>query len=142
DRGGGAGQCLPARRGRGSEPPAGARARRRPRRAGSGRLLPLCPEPVARLGLSRDPGRRAGGARALAPAMSGPAVELHELRQRYGDRIALDGISFTVAPGEIVALLGPNGSGKSTLFKILATLLEPTQGNARILGHDVRRDAD
>ena len=74
--------------------------------------------------------------------MSVPAVELHELRQRYGDRLALDGLSLTVAPGEIVALLGPNGSGKSTLFKILATLLEPTEGSARIFGHDVRREAD
>ncbi|HYV57323.1 MAG TPA: ABC transporter ATP-binding protein [Candidatus Nitrosopolaris sp.] len=74
--------------------------------------------------------------------MSVPAVELHELRQRYGDRIALDGISLTVARGEIMALLGPNGSGKSTLFRILATLLEPTQGSARIFGHDVRREAD
>jgi len=74
--------------------------------------------------------------------MSVPAVELHELRRRYGDRLALDGLSLTVAPGEIVALLGPNGSGKSTLFKILATLLEPTEGSARIFGHDVRREAD
>ncbi len=74
--------------------------------------------------------------------MSVPAVELQELGQRYGPRVALDGLSLTVARGEVFGFLGPNGSGKSTLFKILATLLRPGGGTARVLGHDVTRDAD
>ncbi|TMA47805.1 MAG: ATP-binding cassette domain-containing protein [Deltaproteobacteria bacterium] len=74
--------------------------------------------------------------------MSVPAVELQELGQRYGPRVALHGLSLTVARGEVFGFLGPNGSGKSTLFKILATLLQPAGGTARVLGHDVTRDAD
>jgi ABC-2 type transport system ATP-binding protein len=54
---------------------------------------------------------------------------------------ALAGISFTVAPGEAVALVGANGAGKSTLLRILATLVLPTRGRATLGGHDVERDA-
>ena len=45
-----------------------------------------------------------------------PAIEVHELCKRYGDRVAVDAISFSVADGEVVALLGPNGAGKTTVF--------------------------
>jgi ABC-2 type transport system ATP-binding protein len=81
------------------------------------------------------------------------AVEVLELRKhfkvpdrkkgRFGrkTRIALAGVSFTIAKGETVAILGQNGSGKSTLVRLLSTLLLPDGGNARIFGHDVVAEA-
>ncbi len=64
-------------------------------------------------------------------------IEVESLTHRYGDRTALDSVSFGVTRGSIVALLGPNGGGKTTLFKILTTLLTPTSGTAKIGGSDV-----
>jgi ABC-2 type transport system ATP-binding protein len=69
-----------------------------------------------------------------------PAVEVDRLRHRYGERVTLDDVSFTVAPGEIFGLLGPNGGGKTTLFKIVSTSLFPTEGTVRVFGDDVVRD--
>jgi len=69
------------------------------------------------------------------------SVEIDGLTHRYGERLALDGVSFSVRKGEIFGLLGPNGGGKTTLFKILSTALRPTSGSARIEGVDVRDDA-
>ncbi|MSS73028.1 MAG: ABC transporter ATP-binding protein [Candidatus Latescibacteria bacterium] len=71
-----------------------------------------------------------------------PAIEVEGLFLAYGERTALDRVSFVVRPGEIFGLLGPNGGGKTTLFKILTTLLPPSQGRARVFGLDVVRDAD
>ena len=65
------------------------------------------------------------------------AVEIREVSFRYGDRIALQDVTFAIKRGEIFGLLGPNGSGKTTLFRILCTLLQPIDGNAAILGQDV-----
>jgi ABC-2 type transport system ATP-binding protein len=70
-----------------------------------------------------------------------PAVEVENLHHAYGDREALAGISFSVARGEIFALLGPNGGGKTTLFKVLSTLMLPTSGAVRLLGHDLVLEA-
>jgi ABC-2 type transport system ATP-binding protein len=67
-------------------------------------------------------------------------IELDRLSHNYGDRLALDNLSFAVQPAEIFGLLGPNGSGKTTLFRILSTLMTPTGGAARIEGFDVARE--
>src|SRR6202789_986950 len=76
---------------------------------------------------------RAGG------NLEGMPIELDRLSHRYGDRLALDDLSFAVQPAEIFGLLGPNGSGKTTLFRILSTLMVPSGGEARIQGFDVAR---
>lgn len=64
-------------------------------------------------------------------------VSVDRLSHRYGDRLALDAVSFGVQRHEIFGLLGPNGGGKSTLFRILSTMMKPGGGSARIAGHDV-----
>jgi ABC-2 type transport system ATP-binding protein len=67
--------------------------------------------------------------------MSSPAIEVSNLRKRYSARItALDGISFTVQPGELFGLLGPNGAGKTTTVKILLGLTHATEGTAMVDG--------
>jgi ABC-2 type transport system ATP-binding protein len=63
-----------------------------------------------------------------------PLVSVEGLSRAYGDRLALDRVSFDVAPGELFALLGPNGGGKTTLFKLLATLIPPSDGTFRVDG--------
>ena len=70
-----------------------------------------------------------------------PAIELHNLVCRYGDRVAVAGISLAVEPGSIFGVLGPNGGGKSTTFRVLATLRPPQEGSARVAGYDVVQDA-
>ncbi|MGH9868889.1 MAG: ABC transporter ATP-binding protein [Candidatus Polarisedimenticolia bacterium] len=70
------------------------------------------------------------------------AIDVTHLQHRFGDRVALSDVSFTVPRGQMAALLGPNGGGKTTLFRILATLLRPGGGDAGILGHSVSRDPD
>lgn len=61
---------------------------------------------------------------------------MRDIVHRYGERAALNGVSFEVRPAELFGLLGPNGSGKTTLFRILSTLMVPVAGRALILGHD------
>ena len=67
-------------------------------------------------------------------------IEVQSLTHRYGDRIALSNVAFEVKKGEIFGLLGPNGGGKSTLFRILSTMMVPSEGKAIIAGHDGERD--
>jgi ABC-2 type transport system ATP-binding protein len=83
--------------------------------------------------------------------MTGPVIEVADLRRSYVSRTgighrsskvveAVRGIDFTVERGELFGLLGPNGAGKTTTIKMLITLLLPTGGSARVLGHDVVKD--
>jgi ABC-2 type transport system ATP-binding protein len=76
--------------------------------------------------------------------MSGPpAVVVDDLRKSFDDLVAVDGVTFDVAPGESFGFLGPNGAGKSTTINILCTLLRPTGGSASVAGFDVAtRPAD
>ena len=71
-----------------------------------------------------------------------PAIEIRELSFRYGTRAALDGVSLTVARGELFAFLGPNGGGKSTLFRLLTTLIPLQQGEASIFGTSLRGNVE
>ena len=68
------------------------------------------------------------------------AIEVEGLTKRYGDVLAVDGIGFTVAPGQTLGLLGGNGAGKTTTIAMLLGLLIPSAGRIRILGHDMARD--
>ena len=63
-----------------------------------------------------------------------PIVEVAELTREFGHRQAVAGVTFALAPGECLALFGPNGAGKTTLLRVLAGLLKPTSGTARISG--------
>ena len=65
-----------------------------------------------------------------------PAIEVEGLTKRYGARTVVDGVSFTVAPGSILALLGRNGAGKTTTVECVEGFRRPTSGTLRILGHD------
>ena len=73
---------------------------------------------------------------AVEPAV----ISVQDVVHRYGDRAALNGVSFEVRHAELFGLLGPNGSGKTTLFRILSTLMIPVGGHATIMGFDVARD--
>lgn len=66
--------------------------------------------------------------------MGNAAIQTHGLTRRFGELTAVDGVSFSVAPGQFFGFLGPNGAGKSTTIKMLTGLLEPTAGTVEILG--------
>ena len=65
-----------------------------------------------------------------------PVVEACAVSRRFGERVALDGVSLAVGEGRIEALLGPNGAGKTTLVRVLTGLVKPDAGEARVLGVD------
>ncbi len=71
-----------------------------------------------------------------------PAVDIVGLTKHYGEARALDGVDLSVPEGSVFGFLGPNGAGKTTTLRVLAGLARPTAGSARVLGHDVVRDAD
>ena len=66
--------------------------------------------------------------------MAEPAIALDGLERRYGERVALHGVTLRLEPGATLAVLGPNGAGKTTLLRVLATLLRPHAGQAAVLG--------
>src|ERR1700722_12334408 len=72
--------------------------------------------------------------------MTETLIEVRELRKRFGDTRALEGVSFVGAKGTVLGLLGPNGAGKTTTIRCLTTLLRPESGTAVVAGHDVMTD--
>src|SRR5881396_2459894 len=71
-----------------------------------------------------------------------PMIECEELTKRFGTFTAVDHVSFSVGKGSIFGFLGPNGSGKSTVIRMLCGIFEPSDGTARIGGHDIVRDME
>ena len=65
-------------------------------------------------------------------------IEVHNLSKRYGEKLAVDDVSFTVQPGIVTGFLGPNGAGKSTTMRMIAGLDRPTSGEVIVNGHDYR----
>ena len=74
--------------------------------------------------------------------MPEPMIQVEGLTKRFGAFTAVDHVSFTVGKGSIFGFLGPNGSGKTTVIRMLCGILQPTEGTARIGGHDVVRDLE
>jgi ABC-2 type transport system ATP-binding protein len=67
-------------------------------------------------------------------------IEINNLTKRYGALLAVDNISFSVGPGEVLGFLGPNGAGKSTTMKMITGFLAPTAGKVRVCGHDIEAE--
>jgi len=81
----------------------------------------------------------------LRPPASVPVLELEQVTKTYGSEppvAALQGVSFSIAAGELVAIVGPSGSGKSTLLHLMGTLERPTSGSVRVTGLDVSELSD
>src|SRR5579863_7876993 len=74
-----------------------------------------------------------GGVTRAAPPSA--AVSCRDLTKRYGEIVAVDGISFSLEPGTVTGFLGPNGAGKTTTLRLLLGLAEPTDGRAVVFGH-------
>lgn len=81
-----------------------------------------------------------GGVNVCEPAH--PALEAKGVSKVFGDRKALDGVSFSVPQGAFLSIFGPNGAGKSTLLRVLSTLARPTAGSIHVQGFDALEDPD
>jgi ABC-2 type transport system ATP-binding protein len=78
----------------------------------------------------------------MEAGMEVQAIEATGLVKHFGETRAVDGLDLSVPAGAVYGVLGPNGAGKTTAIRMLATLLEPTAGHARVFGHDVVTDAE
>ncbi len=70
--------------------------------------------------------------------MNGTLIETRNLVKRYGDKVAVNNISFDVFGGEVFGFLGPNGAGKTTTIKMIVGLLQPTSGTIKVAGYDIQ----
>lgn len=89
---------------------------------------------------SAGPSNESSAAIVNSAATGSAAVRVNNVVKRFSETVALNDVSFEVAPGELFGLVGPDGAGKSTLFRVLTTLLVPDSGSATVLGRDVVRD--
>ena len=74
--------------------------------------------------------------------MHAAAISVQDFTRRFGRTVAVDRLSFDVAPGAICGVVGPNGAGKSTTFRTVCGLLRPTSGSVTVLGRDVAGDPE
>src|SRR5947209_5316524 len=79
---------------------------------------------------------------APLPGQSDKIVQVENLSKKYGENLAVNGISFSLTKGEVFAFLGPNGAGKTTTVEILECLRNPTGGQAKVLGYDVSKRSE
>src|SRR5690554_312370 len=106
---------------------------------GTGRPLASC-QCCAGASIFRRRRSAGGGQRGRPPEQEGneAMIELRNLTRRFARHTAVDDLSLTVRPGEVLGFLGPNGAGKSTTMKMLTGFLAPTSGTALIQGFDIR----
>src|ERR1700685_4674188 len=76
------------------------------------------------------------------PETRSPMLRVLDPTKHFGSFVAVDGISFSVPPGQVFAFLGPNGAGKTTTIKMLTTILRPTSGSIRVNGFDPTTQAN
>src|SRR6202171_6596919 len=67
-------------------------------------------------------------------------ITTKNLSKRYGDKLAVDDLTFSVAPGEVLGFLGANGAGKSTTMRMIAGFISPSAGEVTVCGHDIERE--
>jgi ABC-2 type transport system ATP-binding protein len=91
-------------------------------------------EPETQVGVVEQRQARLGSGRVSTSSPDEPALVVEHLTKRFGERVAVDDVSFSVGAGEVFGFLGPNGAGKTTTVRMLATLIAPTSGTARVAG--------
>src|SRR5262249_45004275 len=102
----------------------------------------FCPRPRSTRrggrGLASDRScRTVGETQEDGPRSPAVSIRVEDLHKTYGETVAVEGTTFSVAPGEIPGLAGPNGAGKTTTLRALAGILKPTRGRLSIAGHDL-----